>query len=87
LANSIQITDARIRGEIDLPSKRLLIGLDAPKLIPIAVDGLLDRDARKVVRRSRLGSNDPDRVPRPKLIGQLAARRIAGEGSEASACI
>jgi cold shock protein len=67
------------KGEVVL--KRSCRSLKAPKLIPIAFDGLLDRVAWQVMGRSFLGWNDPDNMPWPKSIGQLVAYRIAGEGS------
>jgi len=60
---------------------------DAPELKAMGTNGLFDRLAGKVVRRSVLGCDHSNRAPGAKPIRQLAARGVSGESPQAGVCI
>src|SRR5262249_46076120 len=65
-----------------LSALRLRFGFlgQAPELKSFGFDGLFDRIARRIMRRSFLWPDRPGGSPRTQLLGKPAAREIAGEG-------
>jgi len=57
------------------------VWFETPELKAMGDDGLFDHIARKIVRRSALGSDRSNLSPWPELIRQTAAGRISGERS------
>src|SRR5258708_32814973 len=60
---------------------------DGPELKAMSADGLFDRIAGKIVRRSVPGRDRTNLSPRTKLIRQIAAAHVSDESSQTGVCV
>jgi hypothetical protein len=64
-----------------------LLWFDTPELKAMSADGLFDRIAGKIVRRSVPGRDRSNLSPGTKLIWQIATGHVSDESSQTGFCI